>query len=95
MPDTTPEQRMKETIAKATKHGQQSLATYEALAKAAVEHSLSKDKQAELTNDVLLIWAQTLRDAAFGWSTYAALMTDYSQAVPPAAPPPGAGTPDE
>jgi hypothetical protein len=84
--DKKPEQRMKETIAKATKYGQQSLATYETLAKAAVDHSLSPDKQGDLTRDVLQIWAQTLRDAAFGWTTWASLMTDYSQAAPPTSP---------
>ena len=87
MADKTPEQRMKETIAKATKHGQQSLATYETLAKAAVEHSLAKDKQGDLTNDLMQIWAQNLRDAAFGWTTWAALMADYSKAAPPATSP--------
>jgi hypothetical protein len=89
--DKTPEQRIKETIENATKHGAQSLATYETLAKAAVDHSLTKDKQADLTNDLMKLWAQSVRDVAFGWATWASLMTAYSEAAPPAQPPGGPG----
>jgi hypothetical protein len=85
--DKTPQQRMQETIAEATTHAQQSLDTYEKLTKAAIEHSLAKDEQADLTNDLMQVWAQNLRDAAYGWATWASLMADYAKAAPPATSP--------
>jgi hypothetical protein len=89
VPDKTPEERMTERIKAATTHAQLSLNTYQQLALSALDHSLSKDssKQAALSSDVVKIWAQTLRDAAFGWATWSALMTDYSKVAPPPAAP--------
>ena len=89
MPEQTPEERMRARIKGATTHAQQSLTTYQQLALSALEHSLSKEasEQAALSSDLMKMWAQGLRDAAFGWATWSELMSEYSKAAPASAVP--------
>jgi hypothetical protein len=89
MPDKTPEERLEEKIDDATEHAAKSLAQYATRTKSAVRYLSSPDEVDGSTvfKDLTFIWAQMVKDTAYGWLTAYNMAQDVSEIVPRAGEP--------
>jgi hypothetical protein len=89
MPDQTPEERLEQKINEATAHCAESLEQYATRTKSAVRYLSEPDEVDSSTvfKDLTFVWAQMVKDTAYGWMTAYNMATDISEIVPTATEP--------